>query len=313
MPAMSNARAAPLRASPYLLLTLTPLFWATSWIIGRGVAGEIPPMALTFFRWLFAIAMLAPFALSRVRRDWPQIRAHWRILAILGAVGVGTHNAFAYLGLNYTSATNGVILNSFIPAMIVAFSWLFLRERLSRRQLCGVLVSFAGVLAILSRGSPGALLHVRFNVGDLWVVLSMALWSTYSILLRYRPPGIDTLAFLFVIAVLGDACVLPLYVAETWLGHPMPWTPLHALDVAVLALLSSVLAYIFWNRGVAEVGANVAGLFMHLMPVFGVVLAWMFLGEALAWYHVAGIGLIAAGIAITSRRAREAARAGIDD
>ena len=102
------------------------MFWASNWIVGRGLAGEIPPMALTFFRWLFAIAMLAPFALPRVRRDWPHIRAHWRILLLLGAVGVGTHNALAYLGLNYTTATNGVILNSFIPVMIITFSWMFL-------------------------------------------------------------------------------------------------------------------------------------------------------------------------------------------
>jgi drug/metabolite transporter (DMT)-like permease len=310
---MRNTRARPFHASPYLLLTLTPMFWASNWIAGRGLAGEIPPMALTFFRWLFAIAMLAPFALPRVRRDWPHIRAHWRVLLLLGAVGVGTHNAFAYLGLNYTTATNGVILNSFIPVMIITFSWIFLRERLSTPQLCGVLVSFMGVMTILSHGSIGALLQFRLNAGDLWIVLSMALWSTYSILLRHRPGGIDTLAFLFVIAVVGDLCVLPLYVGETLLGHPMPWTPMNAVAIAVLALFSSVLAYIFWNRGVAEVGASVAGLFMHLMPVFGVVLAWVFLDEALSAYHLLGIGLILTGIVITSRRANVAAPAGVDD
>ena len=310
---MRNTHARPFHASPYLLLTLTPMFWASNWIVGRGLAGEIPPMALTFFRWLFAIAMLAPFALPRVRRDWPQIRAHWRVLLLLGAIGVGAHNAFAYLGLNYTTATNGVILNSFIPVMIITFSWIFLRERLSTPQLCGVLVSFAGVMTILSHGSIGALLQFRFNVGDLWVVLAMALWSTYSILLRHRPSGIDTIAFLFVIAVVGDLCVLPLYIGETLLGHPMPWTPMNAVAIAAIALFSSVLAYIFWNRGVAEVGASVAGLFMHLMPVFGVILAWIFLDEALSAYHLLGIGLILTGIVITSRRANVAVPAGVDD
>ena len=313
MRTMSSARAARFHASPYLLLTLTPMFWASNWIVGRGLAGEIPPMALTFYRWLFAIAMLAPFALPRVRRDWPRIRASWRILLVLGAAGVGTHNALAYLGLNYTTATNGVILNSFIPVMIISFSWLFLGERLTRMQLGGVLVSFIGVMAILSHGSLAALAQFRLNAGDLWIVLSMALWSTYSILLRRRPAGIDTITFLFVIAVIGDCAVLPLYVGETLLGNPMSWTPMNVLAIGVLAFFSSVLAYIFWNRGVAEVGASVAGLFMHLMPVFGVVLAWLFLGEQLAPFHLAGIGLILTGLFITSRRASLAAPAGVDD
>ncbi|MEO6749429.1 MAG: DMT family transporter [Casimicrobiaceae bacterium] len=309
---MSNAVRRRHHQSAYLLLTLSSLLWASNWIVGRGVSGEIPPMALTFFRWLCAIVMLAPFAWARVRRDWPQIRAHWRILLVMGSVGVGTHNALAYLGLNYTTATNGVILNSFIPVMIVTFSWAFLGERLSRTQLCGVLVSFIGVMTILSHGSLAALAGFRLNAGDLLIMVSMALWSAYSILLRRRPAGIDTLAFLFVIAVIGDCCVLPLYVGETLLGRPMHWTWQNAGVIAVLALFSSIFAYIFWNRGVAEVGASVAGLFMNLMPVFGVILAWVFLDERLAAFHVAGIGLILAGIFITSRHAAIIAPAGAE-
>lgn len=313
MAAMSTPHPVAFRASPYLLLTLTPLFWASNWIVGRALSGAIPPMALTFYRWLFAVVILAPFAWSHVRRDWPRIRANWKILLLLGAVGVGTHNALAYLGLNYTTATNGVILNSFIPVMIVTFSWVFLRERLTPMQLGGVAVSFAGVIAILSHGSLDTLAQFHLNAGDLFIVLSMAMWSAYSILLRRRPDGIDTVAFLFVIAIVGDLCVLPLYIGETLLGHPMQWSALNVFAIAVLALFSSVLAYIFWNRGVAEVGASVAGLFMNLMPVFGVLLAWLLLDEELSPYHVAGIGLILTGIFITSRRAAIVAPAGVDD
>lgn len=116
----------PRGAHPYLLLALAPLFWACNWIVGRGLASDIPPMAMTFFRWLFALAMLAPFAWPHVRREWPLVKASWKTMFVLGAIGVGTHNALAYLGLNYTTAMNGVILNSFIPVMIIAFAWLFL-------------------------------------------------------------------------------------------------------------------------------------------------------------------------------------------
>ena len=194
-------------ASPYLLLTLSPLFWACNWIIGRGLHTDIPPMAMTFFRWLFAILILAPFAWPHVRRDWPVIRAHWKTMLVLGAIGVGTHNGLAYLGLNYTTVTNGVILNSFIPVMIITLSWIFLHERLAPLQVAGVMVSLAGVLAILTQGNIDVLRGFRMNVGDLFVILSMAMWSVYTIGLRWRPAGINMLSFLLVIAVIGDLCV----------------------------------------------------------------------------------------------------------
>src|SRR5947209_1575741 len=182
--------------SPYVLLTLTPFFWACNWIIGCGLATSIPPMAMTFYRWLFAILILAPFALPHLRREWPTVWKNRRTLLLLGVIGVGSHNALAYLGLNYTTATNGVILNSSIPVMIIALSWIFLRQRLSAVQLGGVMVSLAGVMTILARGSLGELLAFRLNLGDIFVIASMLLWSLYTICLRWRPPGMHTLAFL---------------------------------------------------------------------------------------------------------------------
>ncbi len=298
--------------SPYLLLTLTPFFWSCNWIIGRGLHGAIPPMAMTFFRWFFAILILAPFAWPQVRRDWPAIRRSWKTLLFLGAIGIATHNALAYLGLNFTTATNGVILNSFIPVMIIALTWVFTDERLSRLQLAGVGVSLAGVLVILSQGSFASLLAFRLNAGDLLVIASMAMWSVYTILLRHRPAGLHMLSFLFVLAVVGDSVMLPFWLAELAFGRSPAWTPEAVAALAGIALFSSVLAYIFWNKGVADVGPNVAGLFVHLMPVFGVVLAWIFLDERLAPYHVGGIALILTGIWITSRRRRAPAPAGTD-
>jgi drug/metabolite transporter (DMT)-like permease len=302
----------PRSVSPFLLLTLTPFFWSCNWIVGRGLHDDIPPMAMTFFRWLFALVILAPFALPHVRRDWPILRRSWRTMLLLGAVGIGTHNALAYLGLNYTTATNGVILNSFIPVMIIALSWVFLRDRLTPVQLGGVAVSLGGVLAILSQGSLATLAAFRLNQGDLLVILSMAMWSVYTICLRWRPTGLNMLSFLFVLAVIGDACVLPLWLGEMAFGRRIAWTPTVFVALASVALFSSVLAYIFWNRGVEQVGPNVAGLFVHLMPVFGVVLAWLFLDERLLPYHIAGIALILTGIWITSRRRPVPAPAGTD-
>jgi drug/metabolite transporter (DMT)-like permease len=275
-------------------------------------------MAMTFFRWLFAIVILAPFAWRHVKRDWPILRTHWKFLVVLGAIGVGTHNSLAYLGLNYTTATNGVILNSFIPVMIVTMSWLFLREKLQPMQLVGVAISLAGVLTILSEGQLQTLLGFRLNIGDIFIILSMAMWSVYTIMLRWRPRGLNVISFLWVVGIIGNTCVLPLWLGEMALGHFIAWSWTNLAALLAVALCSSVLAYLFWNRGVEEVGANVAGLFVHLMPVFGIVLAWLFLNEELAPYHVMGIVLILSGIWLTSRYGRrrpdvdEAAAVGTD-
>ncbi len=303
----SPSVSAPARTvSPYLLLTLTPFFWACNWIIGRGLSASIPPMAMTFYRWLFAILILAPFALPHLKREWPIVWRNRRVLILLGICGVGSHNALAYLGLNYTSAMNGVILNSFIPVMIVSLSWIFLRQRLAHIQLAGVAVSLTGVLAILSQGSLATLASFQVNRGDVFVILSMLLWSIYTIGLRWRPAGLHMLTFLFVIACVGDLVILPVYLAETAMGSPMSFTLVNVLALVGVALFSSVLAYIFWNRGVEQVGASVAGLFVHLMPVFGTILAWVFLGERLHAYHIVGIAFILTGIYVTSRGAPRA-------
>jgi drug/metabolite transporter (DMT)-like permease len=289
--------------SPYLLLALAPLFWSCNWIIGRALHQDVPPMGMTFFRWLFAVLILAPFAIGPLRRDWPIVRANWRVMVMLGAVGVGMHNALAYVGLNFTTATNGVILNSCIPVMIIVMAWMFFGERLRRSQVAGVVVSSLGVLTIFSQGSLQTLAALRVNAGDFFVMLSVAMWSLYTVLLRHRPAGLHMLSFLLSIAVVGNLCMLPLWIGEMLLGYRIAWTAQTVSAILAVAVFSSLLAYIFWNRGVEAVGAQVAGLFVHLMPVFGVMLAWIFLNERLHAYHVAGITLILIGIVLTTRRA----------
>jgi len=301
-----------LLASPYLLLTLTPFFWSCNWIIGRALHDDMPPMALTFFRWLLASLVLAPFVVSRLARDWPTIRVHWRTMVLLGSIGIALHNAIAYIGLNYTTATNGVVLNSFIPVMIIAMAWAFFGERLTRVQLLGVAVSLVGVLAILSGGSLATLARFRLNAGDLCVILAMAMWSLYTVLLRRRPVGLDRLSFLFVLAIVGVVIMFPLWLGESLLIRSPVWSARSFAALIGVAIFSSVLAYIFWNRGVELLGPAVAGLFVHLMPVFGALLAWLFLGERLAPYHLAGMALILTGIAVTSRAGRPVVPAGTD-
>jgi drug/metabolite transporter (DMT)-like permease len=299
------SRLAALHPSPYLLLTLTAFFWSLNWVIGRAMAGHVTPLTLAFVRWAIAVAMMLPFCWDEIRAQWPVIRAHWKPIFLLAFWGTGFYNAFAYYGLQYTTATNGVILNSTVPVMIILVGWLVYRETITRVQGMGVAVSLAGVLAILTRGDPAVLLQLTINKGDLIVLVGMAFWAAYTVYLRHRPPGLSGLALLTCCAVAGLVILAPLVAIEMlWLGGRFEMTPGTLAAMLYLGVFPSFVGYVFWNRGVAEAGPNVAGIFMHLMPVFGALLAWMFLGERIRLFHLAGIALILGGIVLTTRGRR---------
>jgi len=301
------SRRASLHASPYLLLTLTVLFWSVNWVIGRAIAGHVSPFALAFIRWVVAIAVMLPFAWSDLVAHWPQIRRHWKMIAWLGFWGTGLHNVFAYAGLQYTTATNGVMLNSFVPVMIIILGALVYRDTITRVQALGVAVSLAGVLAILTRGDPRVIATLSLNKGDLILVVGMTFWAAYTIFLRMKPPELSGLAFLVSCACVGVVLLFPFFAFEmAFLGGHVEWTPATVGAMLYVGIFPSFLAYVFWNRAVAEVGSNVAGIFMHLMPAFGALLAWIFLGERLQGFHLAGIALILGGITLTTRGRRAA-------
>lgn len=300
-----NARAASFHASPYLLLSLTAFFWSLNWVIGRAIVGHVSPFALTFVRWVVAVAAMMPFAWPQIRAHAPAIRRHWKTIAWLAFWGTGLHNAFAYVGLQYTTATNGVILNSAIPVMIIVLGWAIYRDTISRLQMLGVAVSLAGIAVIIARGDPAILATLSMNVGDLIVLAGMVFWAAYTVFLRTKPVELPGLAMLACCGSIGVMLLLPLFVLEMagafpWAGH----VELSAATVAAMlyvGVFPSFVGYIFWNRGVAEVGSNVAGIFMHLMPAFGALLAWLFLGESIRLFHLAGIALILLGITLTTR------------
>jgi len=215
---------------------------------------------------------------------------------------MGVQNAFTYVGLQYTTATNGVILNSSVPVMIVVLAWALYRETITRLQVVGVAISLGGIFAIISRGDVAALAQLQLNKGDLIVLTGMAFWAAYTVFLRAKPPGLPPLALLMSLGLVGFVLLTPLAAAEMlFLGGHVELTPATVAAILYVGTFPSFVAYIFWNRGVAEVGPQVAGVFMHLMPAFGVVLAWMFLGERLYLFHWVGIALILAGIALATR------------
>ncbi|HKB81972.1 MAG TPA: DMT family transporter [Burkholderiales bacterium] len=292
--------------SPYLLLTFTSLFWAANWVVGRAMRNDIPPVAMGFWRWTLALAILLPFAAPELRRNWQIVRAHWLILTLLGCLGAVAFNTMIYVGLQYTAATNGVLFNSISPILIILLSWVVARERVTRLQTGGVFLSLAGVLAIVARGDFAMLAAFQLNPGDIWLMAAMFLWASYTIVLRRRPPGLSATGFLAAMLLLSLPWLLPFYLWELGARGGFSLTPATVSALMYYSTFPSIVAYLFWNRGVAQVGPNKAGLFVHLMPLFGALLSVIFLGERLHAYHYAGAALIFSGIWLTTRRAHVA-------
>lgn len=302
-------------ASPYLLLSVTSLFWSLNWVVGKaivpqaGAPGAVSPLTLTFIRWVIAVAAMMPFAWPLIRAHWPVVVAHWKSIAWIGFWGTGLHNAFAYVGLQYTTATNGVILNSAIPVLIILTGWIVYRDTITRGQAVGVAVSLAGVMAVLTGGDPAVLARLSLNRGDLIVLAGMVFWAVYTVLLRTRPAVLPGLALLACCGVVGVALLAPLCAVElVFLGGRVEFTPASVAAMLYVGIFPSFIGYVFWNRAVAQVGSNVAGIFIHLMPAFGSLLAWLFLDERFEAFHLAGIALILAGVWLTARGRRTLAR-----
>jgi drug/metabolite transporter (DMT)-like permease len=248
------------------------------------------------------VAVLAPFALPGLKGMGPLLRANLGFLAILAFTGVALFQCLVYLGLQTTTAINAVLLNSSAPLFMILCSWTIERERAAPRQVAGMLISLAGILVILSRGDLRTLLHLQFHAGDGWILVAMPMWGIYSVLLKRRPPGLGGIPLLFVISVRGVLMLAPLFVFEL-LTAPAAWpTPGQAAGILYMGLAASVAAFIFWNKGVAVVGANAAGFTLHLLPAFGTILAIAFLGESFGAHHAAGISTILAGVVLAARK-----------
>ncbi len=290
-----------------LILVLPPLFWAGNFVVGRAVRGDVPPMTLSFGRWLIAFACLLPFAWRPLRRDLPRYWQHrWRLLG-LAVVGVAAFNSLVYAGLRSTTATNGLLLNSFIPLLIVLFGALFYRQRLGARQYLGLALSFAGVLTIVLHGDWTRLAALQFSHGDLVVFAAMVCWALYTLWLRGMPADIDRVGLMEAQIGVAVVCLLPLFLWEYASGQRAQWNAPALAAFAYVGIFPSVLAYLLYNLGVARVGPARAGLFIHLMPVFGALLSVLFLHEPLHAYHAAGFCLILAGLACSGGATRPAA------
>jgi drug/metabolite transporter (DMT)-like permease len=285
--------------NPYLLLSLTMLFWAGNTIAGRGIRDDVPPLALAWLRWTIAALITLPFAWPHLKRDRAVIIAHWPMLTLLGSIGAGTFVSMYYVGLATTPAINAMVINSAAPILIPFASYFFYRERPSSMQAAGVAVSLLGVLIVLAKGNLLLLLSLDLNQGDLWVLTAVATWAVYTALLR-KQPTMHWLSFAAVTFIVASLVNFPLFVGEAFFRSINP-TPMAIFAIAYVSTLPSVVAQIFFIRSVELIGANRAGAFMHFIPLFGAVLAIALLGEELHFFHIVGFAMILAGVTFASR------------
>ncbi len=285
--------------SPLLFSIAAPLLWGSNFAVGRAVRGDVAPLDLNYWRWVVALCVLLPLTWPSLRRRLPLLLRHWRLVLALAALGVAGFNSVLYAALTRTTTTNAALIFATTPLIVVPISAWLLRERVGSRQLLGLALSLAGVAVVVCRGDLGALLGLRPNDGDLLVVAAVVIWALFSVLLKLRPPELPPLVLLTAITAVGVLALTPAAAVAGSGFAGLARAPLAALTgIVYLGLFAAALAFFLWTKGVAALGPARASQFLHLVPLSGVVLAWLFLGETLSAGQAAGAVGIAVGIAV---------------
>lgn len=285
----------------YGLLALSPLFMATNVVIGRAAMEVMPPMGLAFWRWLLAFAILVPLGWVGLRQHWRQLVAHWPRVLLLGILGMLVAGGFVYTGLETTTATNAGLIYAISPIVIVVATWAGRGEPIAIHQSFGIAIAVIGVITILTKGAPSALLDLDLTIGDLWVLAAATAWGVYSVVIKHPGLAMPTLSLFAAIAGAGVVVIAPFYAVETIVfDRPVVPSVSVVLSVAGVALVSSIAAFGTYQKGIAVIGPGRAGPFMYLMPAWAAVMAMLFLGEQFRTFHAIGFALIIPGVALAT-------------
>ncbi len=300
----SDGLAMRVLTSPYLAVTVAMLCWAGSTVVVRGLRAEVPPLGLSFWRTMLGAALVLPFAWRPMMLQIHLIRRHFWIILLLSFLLIVAGNGVLFLSLQYTIAINVGVLNSFEPVLIIIAAWAIFRDRVTFNQLAGVLVSLLGVFALIGRGDPRTILDLDFNAGDILVLFAYLSWAFYAVYLRLAPRELDPRVMLFLLLFLGALLLIPFYAVESAFDRPMTFGLPALAAIVGLALFSSIGAIYLWNYSIRHLGPSRAGIFIHLIVAFTVIMAIVFLGEVFVWFHAVGVALIGAGIYLSIYRGR---------
>lgn len=283
-----------------LMLSLSALLWGGNFVIGRWVHADIGPVSLTFWRWVFAALVLLPFVWRDVWRYRREIRENLGLLFVLALTGMAMFHSFTYIALSTTTAINAAFVLASMPMVIPIVSMMVGDESLNVRQGLGILISILGVGVIVSKGQMDVLVNFAFTPGDLWVLAGVMAWSVYSVVLRRKPDSLPSMVLLATSICIAILILAPFYVWEFSRVGGFAVTFSNGLVIGYVSVFASIVAFLCWNTGVARLGANKAGLFIHLIPVFASILSMAFLNESLKAYHVIGFLPILVGIVLTT-------------
>jgi drug/metabolite transporter (DMT)-like permease len=288
----------------YCFLTMAFMLMALNVIVGRAAHTEIPPLGLSFWRWLLASFLFLPFAFGKLREQWPLVLANWKVLLVVSIVMVPLGNNLIYVGLQDTTALNGGLIPVARPVLILSLSWFLFRGTVTRYQWLGIAIAMTGVITVLTRGDPAILAQMDFNRGDLWLVGASIGIACYQTLIGRVTQDLHPVVLLQITMILGAVLMLPPYIVETLAGRPVIVTAPALGAIVFCAVFPSICAVYLINAGIAALGPARMGIFNYLPPLFVAAIAIPVLGEELHWYHLVAFALVTLGI-VTSVRARK--------
>ena len=287
----------------YLLLIFTTIFWSGNFIVGKAASlYQIPPFSLNFYRWFFAGLILFPFTFKELINKKNYIFKNIGFFIILGISSITIFNSIVYYSLYYTQVISGVLMISTIPVWIIFIASILNIEKTNAFQIIGVGLSLIGVIFIITKADLNLIKNLDFNKGDLSMIVAMFAWAVYSALLKKKKYEISQLALLQVVIILGLIFLIPIYFIEMNLGHTIVLGLPFYLTLSYVVIFPGLLAFFFWIKGISIIGANRAGVFLHLMPIFGAIMAMIIFDEKFMYYHLLGAIFILAGITLSNKK-----------
>lgn len=284
----------------YVLMVITAITWSGNAIVARGVHEIVPPLGLSFWRWVGAVPVFLILAWPYFRRDLPEALRHWKIMLVLSVLSISVYNSFIYIALNSTTATNSFLINTSRPVIIVILSLILLRTPVRLIQATGLALGLVGTGVIVFQGDLTVLTQLDLVPGDLWVLAATISWAFYTVFLNKRP-NIHLTSFMLFTAIAGLVVLAPFYWWEHVYIRPVPLAPETFWAVAYLSIIASGIAYLTYSRSVELLGPNKAGLMSYLLPVFGVTLAIILLGESFEVFHAVGITILLLGVYLATK------------
>ncbi len=287
----------------YLLLILTTIFWSGNFIVGKAASMySIPPFSLNFYRWFFAGLILMPFTIKEIINKKEYIFKNIGFFIILGITSITIFNSIVYYSLYYTQVISGVLMISTIPVWIIFISSILKIEKTNIFQIIGVALSLTGVIFIITKADLELIKNLDFNKGDLTMVIAMFSWALYSALLKKKKYEISQITLLEVVIISGLIFLIPIYLIEMSMGYTINLEKPFYLTLGYVVFFPGLASFFFWIKGISIIGANRAGAFLHLMPIFGAIMAILIFNEKFMFYHFLGAMFIVAGITLSNKK-----------